>query len=150
MRDVLTALEAEPLDWPAAVTAFTAAADAVRALAAQRQEAATAIEQLATAETERRQAWAAIRAVEQTCRQLVESGRAAERSLAHADAGRRAAQNAYDGHRNERPGLLMSLATRFRRSRLPGRSGGPGARWRSVTRSRSSRWLRCPGAASRR
>ena len=117
MRDVLTALEAEPVDWPAAVTAFTAAADAVRALAAQRQEAATAIERLATAEAERRQAWTAIRAVEQTCRQLVDSGRAAERSLARADAGRRAAQNAYDGHRDERPGLLMSLATRFRARR---------------------------------
>ncbi len=48
MRDVLTALEAEPVDWPAAVAAFTAAADAVRALAAERQEAATAIERLAT------------------------------------------------------------------------------------------------------
>ena len=117
MRDVLTALEAEPVDWPAAVTAFTAAADAVRALAAQRQEAATAIERLASAEAERRQAWTAIRAVEQTCRQLVESGRAAERSLAQADADRLAAQNAYDGHRNERPGLLMSLATRFRARR---------------------------------
>ena len=117
MGDVLTALEAEPVDWPAAVDAFTAAADAVRALAAQRQKAATAIERLAAAETERRQAWAAIRAAEQTCRQLVERGRAAERSLAEADAGRLAAHNAYDGHRNERPGLLVSLATRFRAGR---------------------------------
>jgi len=117
MRDVLTALEAEPVDWPAAVAAFTAAADAVRALAAQRQEAAAAIERLATAETERRQAWAAIRAAEKTCRQLVESGRAAERSLAEADAGRLAAQNAYDAHQNQRPGLLVSLATRFRAGR---------------------------------
>jgi chromosome segregation ATPase len=117
MGDVLTALEAEPVDWPAAVDAFTAAADAVRALAAQRQKAATAIERLAAAETERRQAWAAIRAAEQTCRQLVERGRAVERSLAQADGDRLAVHNAYDGHRNERPGLLVSLATRFRAGR---------------------------------
>ncbi len=106
MDDVLRALETEPVDWPAAVTAFTAAAGTVRALAAQRQEAATAIERLATAETERRQAWAQIQADEQTCRRLVERGRAAERSLAEADADRVAAQNAYAGHRNERPGFV--------------------------------------------
>ena len=117
MDDVLRALETEPVDWPAAVTAFTAAAGTVRALAAQRQEAATAIERLASAETERRQAWAQIQADEQTCRRLVERGRAAERSLAEADADRVAAQNAYAGHRNERPGLLRSLATRSRARR---------------------------------
>ena len=99
------------------MAAFTAAADTVRALAAQRQEAATAIERLATAETERSRAWATIRATEQTCRQLVERGTAAERSLAEADADRLAAQNAYAGHRNDRPGLLVSLSTWFRAGR---------------------------------
>ena len=57
-----------------------------------------------------------ILAVEQTCRQLVESGRAAERSRP-----RRTRAASLRGRvrraRNQRPGLLMSLATRFRARR---------------------------------
>ena len=117
MRDVLKALEVEPVDWPAAVTAFRAAAGVVRTLAAQRQEAATAIERLAAAETERGRTWAAIRAAEGICRQLVDRVSAAERSLAEADAARLAAENAYAGHRDDRPGLIVSLSTRFRAGR---------------------------------
>lgn len=117
MRDVLKSMESTQVDWAAEVARFTEAADTVRRLAAERQSAATAIERLSTTGAERARTMQAFRLAEQAYRQLERQLRDTDTSIADVEAAQARADAAYVQRRQDRPGLLVSLSTRFRAGR---------------------------------
>lgn len=117
MVDLLERLQDAPPDWLAAVSRFRAALARVNDLSAERARAALSIMRLPMLRQDARSADAAISAADAELRTLEAHRLAAEDRL--QDAGRRHSKtsDALEGQRRDKPGLLVSVSTRFRAGR---------------------------------
>ena len=117
MKDVLQVLVGSTTDWKAAVAYFRSAAQRVRELAGERQAIADAIRRLAANHRERERHALAVTAAEETCRKIIASQRILARDLDEAEACCDRAREQLDEHRLVKPGLIITISTRFRAGR---------------------------------
>jgi hypothetical protein len=117
MADVLKQLASEQVNWAAEVARFTEAANTVRRMTEERQPAAAAIDRLSRADAERARELKSFHDAEATYRHTEQQLRDLEKPIADLEAARAQADAAYVQHRKDRPGVLVSLATRFRAGR---------------------------------
>jgi hypothetical protein len=114
---------APPAAWDAAREEFLAARDRVRALAAERSEAALALARLPGLRQDAAAAYAAITAAEDRLRVLAGQRVAAERSLRAACRRQQTAARAVQAHARAKPSL---------RDALPGRPAAARRDWRAA------------------
>lgn len=117
MVDLLERLQDRPPDWSAARSKFRAALDKVSALSAERARAALSIARVPSLKHDAQRAFAAITAADAELRTLEAQRPAAEDRLRDADMRHRAASDALENHWCGKPGLIISLSTRFRAGR---------------------------------
>jgi hypothetical protein len=117
MKDVLQVLVGSTADWEAAVACFRSAAQRVRELAGERQAIADAIRRLAANDREREHHALAITAAEDTCRKIIASQRVLAGQQDEAEACCDRTREQLDEHRLVKPGLIITISTRFRAGR---------------------------------
>ena len=117
MVDLLERLQDGPPDWPAAVSRFRAALARVNDLSAEREGVALSLTRLPILRQDARSTDAAISAANTELRTLGANLRAVEVRLQDADSRHHEASDALQDHRHDKPGLLISVSTRFRAGR---------------------------------
>ena len=103
----------QPVRWDAARDQFLGAREKVKVLAAERAESAQAVLRLPGLRRDAAAAYASITAAEETLGALAGRRVAAERSLRAAWRRHGSVMKALDAHALARPGMRVSLATRF-------------------------------------
>jgi hypothetical protein len=117
MHDALRRLQTEAPEWQTARAAFRTALNRVRKLASERERAASAIEQLPLARDRHVYAAAKAQDAELAHTRVMSELPDADQRFSSADLRCQAARDRYRDHQQEKPGLIISLSTRFRAGR---------------------------------